>query len=168
MIDARSKDAAEFVRLLFRLGRLDKRDLTNWADSVIEKYFEPPSWIVNLATAGNLPADKIDSLLQAVSGQVTDDLPRKMAASRLREEWVSGRCSDESFINGWYALFPEYPDDAESMHAAPVWQYLDEVLVTIYCGEDARVSLESARAELVRLLEPYAGFAQLTRLLARR
>jgi hypothetical protein len=166
-MDAKNKELSEYVRLLFRLGRIAKQDVVAWADAVIATNENAPSWAIALAMAGNRNSDELETLLLHVPGQVIDDLPRKMVVCRVRDDWVSGRISDEDLINEWYALYPEYPDNAESMHAAPVWQYLDEVLVSIYSGDDIAISLAAARAVLANLLEPYAHFAPLAQPIGR-
>lgn len=166
-MDATDKELSEYVRLLFRLGRIVKQDVVAWADTVIATNEHAPGWAIDLAMAGSRNSDELESLLLHVPGQVIDDLPRKMVVCRVRDDWISGRISDEDLINEWYALYPEYPENAESIHAAPVWQYLDEVLVSIYSGDDIAISLGEARAVLANLLEPYARFAPLAQPIGR-
>ena len=164
---ATDKDSCEYIRLLFRLGRIDKQGVIEWADSVITNCQDAPLWAIEIAMAGSRYPDELESLLLHVPGDVTNDLPRKMVASCLRDDWISGRMSDEDLIDEWYALYPEYPENRDSMHAAAVWQYLDEVLVSIYSGDDVAISLGEARAELANLLEPYASFAPLAQPIGR-
>jgi hypothetical protein len=166
-MDATDKDSSEYIRLLFRLGRIDKQGVIEWADTVITNRLDAPLWSIEIAMAGRRYPDELESLLLHVPGYVTNDLPRKMVASRLRDDWISGQISDQDLIDEWYALYPEYPENRDSMHAAAVWQFLDEVLVSIYSGDHVAIGLGEARAELANLLEPYAGYAPLAQPIGR-
>ena len=66
-----------------------------------------------------------------------------------------------SFHRRVVRFVPGLPEDDRSSHAATIWQYLDEVLVSFYSGDDVPIRLEDARSELANLLEPYSRFGPL-------
>ena len=74
---ASDKDVAEYIRLLLRLGRIDKRGIIQWADTIVATRGAPPLWAMDLSMAAKLPLDTVDSLLGHVDGQITDDLPER-------------------------------------------------------------------------------------------
>jgi hypothetical protein len=70
-MDATDKDSCEYIRLLFRLGRIDKQGAIEWADSAITNCQDAPLWAIEIAMAGSRYPDELESLLLHVPGDVT-------------------------------------------------------------------------------------------------
>lgn len=152
------KNLCEYLRLLIRLGRIDVRGVSQWAEDMLSKCETSPLWAIRIASANNLQLREIDALLECVPGIVSDDLPRKMVVAQIRSDWLLSRISDEDLIREWYILYPDYPDNQDTMHAAAIWQYLDEVFLSIQSEDKVPISLEDARHHLASLLSYYSNF----------
>lgn len=152
------KNLCEYFRLLIRLGRIEVQGVSQWAEDMLSKSETSPLWAIRIASANSLQLSEIDALLESVPGIVSDDLPRKMVVAQIRSDWLLSRISDEDLIREWYILYPDYPDSQDTMHAAAIWQYLDEVLLSFYSGDKILIRIEDARAHLTCLLNAYAKF----------
>lgn len=152
------KDQADFLRLMLAHGRASVLEVIAWVDSLIANSPEAINWQIDLSMSQSAPLDEIVSQLEQVPGSITNDLPRKTMCSVLRKEWLAGRRSDQELAQAWFALYPEYPEDERSRHAAEVWQYLDEVVLSILAGDSVPITLNDAQRKLANLLEPYSQF----------
>jgi hypothetical protein len=158
-----SKDLAEFHRLMLRLGLTNKAALIAWADYCIASDSQPSPWALELAWSKSRWPDEIEALLRQVFGSVDDDLPRKVVAAVLRREGLARRISDRKLTGLWFVLFSEYPEADIEAHAADIWQYLDEVVISLLNGEDSPTSWDEAREYLRTRLNFYARFEPLAR-----
>lgn len=158
------KDYAEFLRLMFERRRVGIEKVIAWADAIIDTSTESPEWAIELSLGRRLHDYDVIVMLGKVPGVQTNDLPRKLVCAVIREDWQTGRLTDEQFVKEWYSLYPEYPEDGDiASHAQHIWQYLDNVIMCLVDGETVNVTIDEARFQLRNLLEPYGEYLPLAR-----
>jgi hypothetical protein len=72
------KDIAEFFRLGLVAGICEPSSIARWADSIVAAEPSPHIAFIELCVAGSQPASSVQTLLGAVPGQTTRDLPFRM------------------------------------------------------------------------------------------
>ena len=98
------KDIAEFFRLGLVARICEPSSIARWADSIVAA--EPSSHIafIELCLAGSQPASSVQTLLDAVPGQATPDLPFQMLLGHSSRLLTANIFTAEQLLRRLYGL----------------------------------------------------------------
>lgn len=93
---------AEFFRRALSVGICTPSDIVCWADAVVAAEAAPHIWMIDLCLSGTLPVSSIQSLLSAVPGESTPEMPGRMLLGRAFQLIKTGRASAEKLLRRLY------------------------------------------------------------------
>ena|ERR1051326_5070679 len=146
------RDLSEFCQLGLRLGAITLEVVRAWGDHVLVTRVNPPPWAIELSVADI--ADAI-SVLNAVKGELTSDLPTRLVIALVRRRWRRGQLSLEDVKNiGWQL----HASDMLESEAAGDWG------VELFCEYEEfeqgfRVQAQM-RTSVEEKLAPYSKYDQ--------
>nr|MCU0348865.1 hypothetical protein [Saprospiraceae bacterium] len=149
----------EFVELLevFRIaiinGILDKKEVIQWADSIISRDIEPDIFIIELSLCESKSVHDISSLINEFIGEEKTKLSSRVVLGLLFKKSTEGNIDLEKVNNtlSWLVWQTDLTEEESSlMYGAEDYYYLAK--------EGSHGTIDRIKAETLAFLEIYKDF----------